>query len=341
MPTLDEHCHPFLPEESLIDRNKDQTISRLHNTDPDDPDSHPPIVMVSQAWLWSNQDFLIAADLGESQIKTDTVNRTFKRVSDVLKNIVQEQQISNILVTVAMLFTCLIENLEYQFDSDSILDLYGRATVNTADDVEQYVKKSGVESMGIKREKSFLHQINDIREELAMIQRVLNQQEEIWGEFASNIWPGIWAKSQEGRKPYFIENTDEKASEEERALMRLVLQPNLLIQKFGRRIQQLDEDAERVERSVITSLDVKAKHASLRESHATAVMSAAVFGFTVITIIFTPLSFVMSLFALPIQSFQDSQIQSRWADDVGMYTTSYIGKWTGKIRSCRNKIDTD
>lgn len=78
-----------------------------------------------------------------------------------------------------MLFTCLVENLEYQFDSDSILDLYGRATVNTADDVEQYVKKSGVESMGIKREKSFLHQINDIREELAMIQRVLNQEEEI------------------------------------------------------------------------------------------------------------------------------------------------------------------
>ncbi|KAI8946097.1 hypothetical protein F4801DRAFT_81567 [Xylaria longipes] len=56
-------------------------------------------------------------------------------------------------------------------------------------------------------------------------------------------------------------------------------------------------------------------------------MSAAIVGFTVITIIFAPLSFFTSLFALPIDQFQQNQ--------EGKYTTNYIGKWivTGEIVS--------
>jgi hypothetical protein len=50
------------------------------------------------------------------------------------------------------------------------------------------------------------------------------------------------------------------------------------------------------------------KHASLRESHATSMMSAAIFGFTLITIIFTSLSLFASLFALPINRLQAQQI---------------------------------
>ncbi|KAE9381987.1 hypothetical protein N431DRAFT_458534 [Stipitochalara longipes BDJ] len=56
-------------------------------------------------------------------------------------------------------------------------------------------------------------------------------------------------------------------------------------------------------------------------------MSAAVFGFTIITIIFTPLSFMVSLFALPIDRFQQHQVPSVWTDQAGMYSTKYMGRW--------------
>lgn len=330
MSTLDEHCHPTLTAKSLKRRNEDQTITRHVYS----PKKDQPILMVSQAWLWSNRDLLIATDLGKPQIKSDHIYDSFDGVDEVLVNI-RQKGVNDVFVSVAILFAYLVDNLECEVSAtESILDRYARATVTVAEDVDQYVKRSGVESMGIEKEKNFLHDINDIREELTMIRRVLIQQEEVWGDFASEIWPQIWAKSQEGRKPYLIDGSEPIITAKERALMNIVLRPNLLLQKFQRRISQLDEDADRVERSVITQLDVKAKHASLRESHVTAVMSAAVFGLTVITIIFTPLSFVMSLFALPIQSFQQRQIPSVWADDAGMYTANYIGKWTGKTTQC-------
>jgi hypothetical protein len=61
-----------------------------------------------------------------------------------------------------------------------------------------------------------------------------------------------------------------------------------------------------------------------------AIMSAAVFGFTIITIIFTPLSFVVALFALPIDRFQKQQVPSVWTDQAGMYSTNYMGNWIGE-----------
>jgi hypothetical protein len=91
----------------------------------------------------------------------------------------------------------------------------------------------------------------------------------------------------------------------------------------------LDADAERVARAIDRKLDLKATHASLKEAHTTAIMSAAVFRFTLITIIFTPLSFIVSLFALPIDRFQKDQVPSVWNDQTGMYSTNYVGKWIG------------
>ena len=73
-----------------------------------------------------------------------------------------------------------------------------------------------------------------------------------------------------------------------------------------------------------------AKHASLRESHATAMMSAAIFGFTLITIVFTPLSFFASLFSLPIDRLQVHQTGGLFSDQSGMYSARYVGTYMGK-----------
>jgi hypothetical protein len=75
-------------------------------------------------------------------------------------------------------------------------------------------------------------------------------------------------------------------------------------------------------------LDLRQKHIALQETHSMSVMSASVFAFTIITIVFTPLSFATSLFALPIDRFVSHQMSG--SEDNPVYPSSYITKWLGK-----------
>lgn len=108
----------------------------------------------------------------------------------------------------------------------------------------------------------------------------------------------------------------------------MACRPRALFKKYRRRIAKLGNDAERVERLISTKLDLKQKHAALKEAHSAAVLSAAVSGFAVITVIFAPLSFVVALFALPIDMFNEGKDGN---EKDGVYFSSYIGKWTGKL----------
>ncbi len=117
-----------------------------------------------------------------------------------------------------------------------------------------------------------------------------------------------------------------------------IQRPQVQFAKFKRQISKLDADAERVARAVDRKLDLKATHASLKEAHTTAIMSAAVLGFTIITIIFAPLSFAVSLFALPIDQFQKGQVPSRWDEQAGMYPTNYVGTWIGEYTDGKHLI---
>lgn len=315
--TLDEYSYPALPETILDRRNDDQTLIRLGKKS-----LHPyvargagSLVMVDQIWVWQAQDALIFARLEEDYVlRYPIVSRT-----------------NALLTSYGQVGVFLADALD-STESDSILDQFQTAIVKLAEEVAEYSKQTGVDSIGINEEKEFFHEINDIREELSMIQRVLSQQEEVWRDFTSNAWPEFCTDPMGGRSNYQITGTQsDSEKQDQKEIMQLIGRPRILIQKRQRRIAQLDEDAERVERSIGIQLDLKKQHTSLQEAHATAIISAAAFGFAVITIIFTPLSFAMSLFALPIDRFQESQIPSRWTSEAGMYSTKYIGTWAGKV----------
>ncbi|KAG9201807.1 hypothetical protein G6514_005423 [Epicoccum nigrum] len=115
-----------------------------------------------------------------------------------------------------------------------------------------------------------------------------------------------------------------------------IMRPKSQFEKYRRKIEQLEEDAARVENGIRAKLDLKRTHASSKDAHASGVVGAAVLGFTIITIIFTPLSFVTSLFAFSIDGLQKHQIdwflpgprnEESETNVTRAYTTSYIGKW--------------
>lgn len=202
--------------------------------------------------------------------------------------------------------------------SEPIFDFYSREIKILSEEVNRYLRNPGVDTMDFSDEIRYIHEISDMREELSMIGSVLDKQEEIWTDIASAAWPQNW---KDGRL----------VAPDESLIWIDIIKPQRMWPKYRRRLDRLDKDAERVENTISTRLDLKAKHTSKAEAHKTAIMSAAIFGFSLITIIFTPLTFVLALFALPINEFQQHQQVSRFTTEAGAYTTNYIGKYVGKF----------
>jgi hypothetical protein len=330
--TLDEHCNPSLDPKTLDIRNKDQVVLRYHQKKAaarNNADESLNVVTVPQAWLWKVNNVLITALPSDLPIENFFLDKMTSSLNWLDGPLDPEQALG-------LFLSDLVDALDRPFMaglSEPIFSIFEKAITDLSEEVNNYIKSTDVDTFRIDEEKQFLHNIDDIREELSMIKTILFQQEEVWKDFANKAWPTCWPDGPDGRfkAPERPESTDNGTFfEEQRKIWSKIQRPQIQFAKFKRRIAKLDEDAERVERAIDRKLDLKAKHASLKEAHTMAIMSAAVFGFTIITIIFTPLSFIVGLFALPIDRFQQHQIQSVWTNQAGMYSTNYVGKWIGE-----------
>ncbi|OAL56467.1 hypothetical protein IQ07DRAFT_8502 [Pyrenochaeta sp. DS3sAY3a] len=337
--TLDEYCCSILPPEMLRTRNYDQVLTRTKKSE-----SKPEkLIVVSQLWvLWTRNKFVFSPEnLPDSMGYLESYQRDLPAMFFVAKMIVRlldylDQPPSNaVLPNPIPSKSCKSAPIE----EESILGSFQKAILFASEDVNRYYKDVSIKHIESDREKNYVHQMNDIREELSMIKRVLLQQERVWKDFAQAAWPekDSWPDGPEGPLVIFkgqrqhsslsFRDYEKDWDEIERIPARF--------SKYHRRINELNEDSARVEQAISAKLELMAKHATIRESHATAVMSAAVFGFSLVTIIFTPLSFFAALFALPIDRFQAAQDPGKFSSETGMYSTKYIGKWiaTGEVVS--------
>jgi hypothetical protein len=105
----------------------------------------------------------------------------------------------------------------------------------------------------------------------------------------------------------------------------IVQETSSLLQRLKDRIDKIDQDAERVQNLIPQYLELKRSYASIKEANYTALLGAAVFAFSIVTIIFTPLSFAAALLALP----NDGIYLNTTADTV--HTKRTITRYTGKI----------
>ncbi|KAI1339250.1 hypothetical protein F5Y15DRAFT_82927 [Xylariaceae sp. FL0016] len=319
--TLDEFCNPALDPEVMRMRNVDQVLTRygrrkISSMAPRSPhtDSLPlqlRLFTVPQLWCWK-----IGTKLIFSCAKS--ANEDLKLLRSEPKTIDPDQYIGRLISH----FVDTLDRPQMLGLSEPIFSVFSKSIAAVAEDVNKYTRRASFDDISIRKETQFLHEINDIREEIAMIKTVLFQQEEVWKEFMVNTWPEYWPDGEDKRfRPPVCDDLAETE------IWREIAKPQTQFPKFKKRFEKLDEDAERVERNILIKLDLKQKHATMKETHTATVMSAAVVGFTIITIIFAPLSFLTSLFALPIKQFRQE------AD--GNYSSNYIGKWmaTGEVAS--------
>lgn len=77
----------------------------------------------------------------------------------------------------------------------------------------------------------------------------------------------------------------------------------------------------------------------MKESHYTSLLGGAVFGLSVVTIISTPMSFILALLAVPNESLLlgTTEMQGN-GTDVGERRGDFVRKWTGELSPARKAV---
>ncbi|KAF2670050.1 hypothetical protein BT63DRAFT_228182 [Microthyrium microscopicum] len=331
--SLDEYCNPGLDQCTLNRRNNDQVLVRYQGGVKNQDLNQIRLITIPQLWIWKIGEIYMTASSEDLQnlVWTEGGTSSESMCFDYIYGLPHRSRSGSdgsattdspeLLAGLVMSrFLDLFHRPTMGGLSEPILNVFETSISNVSERVNRYLRE--LDSISLETEGNFLHEIADVRDELSMIQSVVLQQEEIWREIMYKSLPHFWPNGQDGQ---FQKPLDTKLSVPE--IMTLLEKPQMQFPKIKRRMAKLDKDAERVERSILVKLDLKQKHASLRESRTASAMSAAVFGLTVITIIFTPLSFLAALFSLSVDIFPHNESPPGSDDGTPKYTVKYIGKW--------------
>jgi hypothetical protein len=331
--TLDEAYYPSLDREILEKRNGDQVVTkecrrRLHQPDIKSiPKANKPILVVSQLCIWSFSGYVLSifSDPGNATFDTGSPNYYNSRSATskwVLEELGQielkdtERKIAIIGLLLArqincfgepqfvMHYFCPSKGLQVHGQYQSPLDIFEIGVVRVLSDVSDYMLSANTTKVDMDREASFIHDISDIRSELAMIDEILIQQQQVlWGVMENSpTFPSM-----------------EKARSQ--------------LKRYRERVTKIDKDAERIEKTIQDQLTLKRTHASMQDARASIVLGTAVIGFTIITIIFAPIAFTASLFALPISNLIKHQEK---VGDTSVYPSSYVAGWFGEYHPVMN-----
>ncbi|KAK6355051.1 hypothetical protein TWF696_004177 [Orbilia brochopaga] len=178
--------------------------------------------------------------------------------------------------------------------------LWGKSTADNIDDTNALPEKDLNEEMcDITQEVENIREIKDIKDELRMIQRVLEDQETVLTQYTAVQTKG-----------------ESLALPEKNRLASLKQSLDFRIAK----LQRLVRDASSVEDSLNHLLDIKQKQGNLNEARDTRKLAneadnrakdsetqnQLLFVFTIITVVFTPVSFASSFLAVPSRDFPQS-----------------------------------
>ena len=332
--TLGESYYPGLSDKEFEKLNKDQVVSHMAR----EASQPEKLLLVSQLWLWKLDDIVITAvpkklALPGGPVANIYAERHFQKLKQLNSDLVMAWILSE---------TINLFDIPYVAGfREPVLYTFEKAVAITFEQVETYMKENGMKNIMIDKEWEFMHRISNIRNELAMIKSVIVQQLEVWNDFSRDHFRE-YAKSISKQKASLdSEHSGETDGWWERMdswqgldletklwLEKILKRPKSQLSKFLSRIDKIEKDAQRVEERISWQLDLKSKHAGLKESHNSLILSRAVIGFTVITVIFAPLSFVVSLLALPVEWLRSHKKPP--ANDMGIYSNGYIAGWLGK-----------
>ncbi|KAJ5682664.1 hypothetical protein N7462_005829 [Penicillium macrosclerotiorum] len=149
--------------------------------------------------------------------------------------------------------------------------------------------------LDIGEETDLLAEAKDIRDELNMIRTVLEHQKHVLADFQEVIWEIYQGQHRS-------QNEVKKRFKEQQRMIDMHLKD----------IDRMDKQAERIYHSITDLLDLKQKHANAFEARfardqaaGTTRQSKTIMVFTIVTIVFLPLSFITSIFTINMKEFDN------------------------------------
>ncbi|KAI4870266.1 hypothetical protein F4820DRAFT_443385 [Hypoxylon rubiginosum] len=349
--TLDETYYPGLHHKILDARNRDQVVSR-ERPEPSghrlSDDMQVPILMVPKLWLWRIDKHVLTAYSNVSKIpEVRPTTRSKIRDADAYYTFQDPTNLGLQAYTQAsgigiglIIAQCISQFGKPQARSrfNPPLDYYETGVVRILSDVEAYTDPDESSPPDGKKDHMFMHRIADIREELVMIQEVLRQQREILLKLIEDVERfelpkaiGTKLRDEDPTKSKKPEShLDGYRETEEWEKWEEVKLSVLRLDEYQTRINKIDRDAERVEKVIQDQLNLKRTYASISDARTGLILSAAVIGLTIITIIFAPIAFMATLFALPLDNLLGNQVQvngPNGASPTAAYTQEYVIKW--------------
>lgn len=165
-----------------------------------------------------------------------------------------------------------------------------------------------------EKERGFIHAMSDIHSELDMIQSVLGHQEGVFDAFLEDTkWD--W-------------NEALKYASRPADGWLIVERARRTRGGYELRIEKIHRDAERVEKTIESYLNLKRTYVTIEDTRNGLMVGYAASAFAFVTVIFTPLAFMTSLFALPMDQFVQHQITDS-TSTTRVFRSSYIGGYTG------------
>jgi hypothetical protein len=312
--TLDEAYYPGLSAERLKSRNQGQIVSKAFKESPKGDEEHAPILLVPQLWLWRLDNYVVSAFASSEKTKS---NHYFRAGSDhrVQSTVSPDLHMGLIIASRIKAFGTTYEHDDGKVKFPPTLNIFEMAMVSILSNVDEYLRPehSGLDA---GKEGEFIQDISAIRSQLAMIQDVLNQQEEVLNgllndparddvlgsntpferDHIARTRSG-WVKVEEARDMILEYRKRTEKIDRDTERIQLVIQDKLNVKRTAASMEQARASVNEARASTRLAL------ASVREARESKLLSIVVIAFTIISLIFTPLSFLTSLFSLDIDTF--------------------------------------
>ncbi|KAI1735810.1 hypothetical protein F4680DRAFT_452691 [Xylaria scruposa] len=304
--------------EEAIERDSDQVLSRYAkrkrhaNLTQGQEQETEEILHVGQLWLWVvDENTIITGTSHHPQAGTDPIfEAILNRLSDSDESFKREAVLASTNTFVKFILSFyinIIDNLTVRINSsdtpwESInisVETIFRTSIEEISRIEYALrggfrertrsrfselatKESSEIYSGIARATDALIEIKDIRGELKMIRSVIQTQERVWRQL--------------------LNQSNEDSDKKQRVKFWKSTDPSYVLN----RVQRLIEFAEETEKNVESVLGLHMNQLSLHEAENARTQGETLMVFTVVTVIFAPLSFATSLFALNISVFPHS-----------------------------------
>ncbi|KAK4677382.1 hypothetical protein QC764_405710 [Podospora pseudoanserina] len=332
--TLDQYSYYML--ETTERRDKDQVVYRWA-TKHGKPKNTAPILMVDQLWLWVLPDGTVITCMPNTQKPSEQYNIK-KLLSREIETNKARQAIQSPDSLVEMILKICLNIMTRQGPGGVKLQEAFQSSINTiAEDEAVKMKKllktvdklanakdpfkytSDIDSFSrISDESRQLVEIIDIQDELGIIKSILTTQLKVLEEFQGHLRP---RKRSGGTKEHYDEDGDQhdevhKKSHHGTGLKnaRVVDEAIRIVEDNLIRVQEMDESAKRVEAELKQLLQFKQQQASgwdtryaMKLSEQGSRQNTIMVVFTIVTVIFLPLSFIASFFTIGIVEFPKNE----------------------------------